>query len=77
MQAPSVHVMPVSQGTSQSPQLAASVMVSTHALPHSFLPDGHWHAPPLQIWSAAHGMAQSPQLAASVLVLTQAVPHFV
>jgi len=48
MQAPSTHMRPVSQGVSQSPQLAASVMVSTHALPHSFWPDGQRQAPPVQ-----------------------------
>jgi hypothetical protein len=66
-----------------APQLLASVLVLTQAVPHlvsepvqvkSHVPLLHTAVPPA---GAEHVWPQLPQLLTSLLVLTQLLPHFV
>ncbi len=77
MQVLATHICPLRQGMLQAPQLAGSVTVSTHAVPHKVvLPEQVTaHALEEQAWPLGQAMPQPPQLAASFLVLTQAEPH--
>jgi hypothetical protein len=77
VQTPAVHVVPVAHGRLQPPQLAGSVIVSTQAVPHSFVPPEHVVAQTLEEQACPVGQAtpHAPQLAASFLVFTQAEPH--
>src|SRR5215208_417400 len=51
----------------QPPQLAGSVLVSTHVPPQSVCPDGHAHDPPWQVVPPEQILPQEPQLLLSEL----------
>jgi hypothetical protein len=55
----------------QVPQLAALVIVSTHAVPHNVCPAGQVQALLTQSCPAAHGAPQPPQLSGSLVRSTQ------
>jgi hypothetical protein len=57
------------------PQLAGSVLVLTHLVPHSLVPLGHWHLPWLQICPLRQVFPQEPQLVRLVCVLRQLPPQ--
>jgi hypothetical protein len=61
----------------QAPQLAGSILVSTHLLPQLAVPPRHSAAqvPAEQCWPVAQACPQLPQLAGSKSVSTQAPPH--
>src|ERR1044072_7905835 len=72
--APLTHV-PL-QAWLQPPQLAALVILPTHALEQSIWPAAEQpHAPPLQTDPAGHALPQPPQLRALFIVSTQAPPE--
>jgi hypothetical protein len=71
---PALHVLP------HAPQLALSVLVSTHPPLQLVVPPEHAaeeHAPPWQVWVLVHIVPHAPQLLGSVAVLVHApaVPH--
>ena len=70
------HVSPERQAFAQSPQLAASVPVSTQLWPHA-LRDAftHLQEPNWQPCSGPQAFPHAPQLAASVLLSTRLPPH--
>lgn len=68
---PAVHTFP------HSPQLFASLVASTHALPQGIFPDGHsrTHAEALHTSKGWHSLSHLPQWLWFVAVSTQAPPH--
>jgi hypothetical protein len=71
------HAPRARHGRPQPPQFAASVCVSTHAVPQRVRPDGQSHTPPAHVWSVRHARLHPPQFAASELRSTQFVPQTV
>jgi hypothetical protein len=65
------------QGMLQAPQFAGSLVVSTHAVPHSWVPPEQVVAQTLDEQACPLGQAlpQAPQLAASFVVFTHELPH--
>jgi hypothetical protein len=59
------------------PQLAASVIVSTHTPEQVLCPAAQPQAPLVQAWPPAHLLPQKPQLVASVWVFAQLLPQAV
>ena len=84
-QAPALQRCPLEQALPHPPQLALSVWVLVHAVPHAVLPavvQETVHVPPLQVDVAPvtvveHFVPHVPQLALSVFVSVQAVPQTV
>jgi hypothetical protein len=64
-QLPSAQVVPAAHAWPHMPQLALSVCVSTHAVPHVARPGLHAHAPAAQLWL---GGQMTPTQALSVQV---------
>jgi hypothetical protein len=62
-----------------TPQLAGSLVVLTHMLPHLVVPpvQASVQALPLQTCPAAQTFAQAPQFNGSFVVLTHELPHLV
>ncbi len=80
-QMPALQVCVVVQRTPHAPQLAASVLRLTQAVPHIVCGAEQVtvlrQTPDMQLCVVVQRTPHAPQLAASVLRLTQAVPHIV
>lgn len=75
--APAMQIAPPAQVTPQAPQLAVSVLGSTHAPAQSVRPGGQLavQAPFEQTCTASQRTPQAPQLAGSLSVSVQATPQ--
>jgi hypothetical protein len=66
-QAPEEQTSPAPQATLQLPQLAGSLVTSTHPAVHDTSPEPHVQTPALQVVPGAQVMPQLPQLVESLV----------
>ena len=70
---PAAQLDPPAQAWPHEPQLALSVIVSTHDAPQLVVPVVHVHVPPVHVWPLIQAWPHDPQLLASVVTSRHAI----